>query len=108
MPRQQRRVIADATEPDGGQRFPGDAGVAVRGHDQIGIGRDFRCDHEFRIGLQDDLDPGGPRGGGKPVLAIVNDDADDIDPVLAQRVECRHAEMAGTDQGDPHVFCPSV
>jgi hypothetical protein len=28
--------------------------------------------------------------------------------VLTQRVECRHAEMAGTDQGDPHVFCPSL
>jgi hypothetical protein len=27
--------------------------------------------------------------------------------VLPQRVECRHAEMAGTNQGDPHVFCPS-
>ena len=108
MPGQQRRVIADAAELGGGQRFPGDAGMAVRGHDQVGIGRDFGRGHAFRIGLHHDLDPGGPRGGGKPVLAVVDDDADDIDPVLAQRVECRHAEMAGTDQGDPHVFRPSL
>jgi hypothetical protein len=82
--------------------------MAVGGHDQVGLGRDFRRGHAFRIGLHDDLDPGGPRSGGKPVLAVVNDDADDIDPVLTQRVECRHAEMAGTDQGDPHVFYPSL
>ena len=66
------------------------------------------ADDALRIGLHHDLDSGGPRGGGQPVLAVVDDDAGDIDPVLAQRVECRHAEMAGTDQGDPHVFRPSL
>ena len=79
----------------------------MRGYDQVGIGRDLRGGHEFRVGLHHDLDAGGLRRGRQPVLAIVNDDADDIDAVLAQHIECCHAEMAGTDQGDPHVFRPS-
>ena len=79
----------------------------MRGHDQVGPGRDLGRDDELRIGLYHDLDAGGPRRGGEPVLAVVDDDADDIDPVLAQGIECRHAEMAGADQGDSHLFCPS-
>ena len=40
------------------QGFPADAGVAVRGHDQVGIGSDLGGGDEFGIGLNNDLDPG--------------------------------------------------
>ena len=106
VPRQQRGVIADAAESRGRQRFPGHAGVAVGGDDQIGVGCDFGGDHEFRVGLHSDLDTRGLGRGGQPVFAVVNDDAHDIDPVLAQHVEGRHAEVAGTDKRNPHVLCP--
>jgi hypothetical protein len=36
MPRQQRRVIADAAKARAGERFVADARVRVRGDDQIG------------------------------------------------------------------------
>ncbi len=108
MPGQQRGVIADTAKFRGGQRLPGDAGMAVGGYDQVGVGRDFRRDDEFRVGLHHDLDPGGARGRGETILAVVDDDANDIDAALAQHVECRHAEMAGTDQGNPHMFRPSL
>ena len=85
-----------------------DAGMAVGGHDQVGIGRDLRRDDEFGIGLHHDLDSGGLGRGGQPVFAVVDDDPCDLDPVLAQHVEGRHAEMAGADEGNPHLFCPSL
>jgi hypothetical protein len=42
----------------------------------------------------------------KPVVGVGYHDPDDIDAVLAQHVQCRHAEMTGTDEGDPHGGCP--
>ncbi len=103
MPWQQRGVIADAAKPGCGKGLSGDAGVAVRGHDQIGTIGDFRGDHQPGIGLHGDLDAGSTGGRGKPVFAVGDDDPDDLDAVLAQHVECRHAEMARADQGNPHI-----
>jgi hypothetical protein len=74
----------------------------VRGDDQVGIGRDLPGDHEFRIGLHRDRDSGVAGRGREPVLGVSDDDASDFDAVLAQHVQCRHAEMAGADQGNPH------
>ena len=39
---------------------------------------------------------------GQPVLGVGDHDADDIDAVLAQHIQGRHAEMAGADEGNPH------
>ena len=80
--------------------------MAVRRHDQIGIRRDFGGDHELGIGLHDDFDPGGTRRGGKPVFGVGDHHPDDLDAMLPQHLEGRHAEMAGADQGNPH--CGSV
>ena len=95
-------MIADAAEPCGGQRLLGDAGVAVRRHDQVGTRGDLGGHHELGIGLHHDLDPGGAGGGGQAVFGVGDHDPDDVDAVLAQHVQCRHAEMAGADQGNPH------
>ncbi len=61
-----------------------------------------RGSSEPGIGLYGDLDLGGTGRRGKPVFGVGHDDPDDFDAVLAQHVECRHAEMAGSDQGNPH------
>jgi hypothetical protein len=102
VPGQQRGVIADTAEFCGGQRRLADTGVAVRGHDQIGAGCDLRSGHEPGFGLHDNLDPGGLRRSREPVLGIGHDDPDDVDTMLAQHIESRHAEMAGADEGNPH------
>jgi len=65
------------------QRLPGDAGVAVRGDDQVGILCDFPGHHQPGIGLYGDLDPGGSGRRGKPVFRIGHDHPDDVDAVLA-------------------------
>ena len=88
------------------QRFLADAGVAVRGDDQIGIGRDFRGRRPVWVGLHDDLDSASLAAAANRSSPSCNDDPGDIDAVLPQHVECRHAEMAGADQGDPHECCP--
>jgi hypothetical protein len=103
VPRQQRRVIADASELCRGKGFPADAGVAVRGHDQIGTISDLRGDYQLVIGLHDDLDSGGTGRRGKPVFGVGHDDPDDLDAMPPQHIKCRHAEMAGADEGNPHV-----
>ena len=82
--------------------------MAVRGHDRIGIGSDFRRGDEFGIRLHRHVDTSGLRRGCQPVLRVMNDDPGDLDPVFAQHVEGRYAEMAGADEGDPHVFYPSL
>jgi hypothetical protein len=103
VPRQQRRVIADASELCHGKGFPADAGVAVRGHDQIGTISDLRGDYQLVIGLHDDLDFRGTGRRGKPVFGVGHDDPDDLDAMPPQHIKCRHAEMAGADEGNPHV-----
>jgi len=102
MPGQQRGVVSDAAEPCSGQCLLADAGVAVRGHDQVGIGCDLGGRHQFGIGLHRHLDTGGLGCGGQPVIAVVDHHPDDIDAAFAQHVQGRHAEMAGADEGNPH------
>ena len=74
----------------------------MRGDDEVGSLGDFRCRHKFRIGLHGNRDPGVAGGGREPVFAIRNDNPDDVDTASAQHFQCRHAKMAGTDEGDPH------
>jgi len=54
----------------------------VRGHDQIGVGRDLRGRDASGIRLYDNLDAGGLGGGRQPVFAVVHDDTHDIGPML--------------------------
>ena len=92
-----------------GQRLLADAGVAMRGHDQVGTLGDFLGHHEPGLGLHHDLDPGGLGCRRQAVFGIGHHDPDDVDPMLAQHVEGGHAEMAGADKGNPHggSFRPS-
>src|ERR1700753_3020434 len=48
------------------------------------------------------LAPRRVRGGGEPILGVVHHDPDDVDLVLPEHVQGRHAKMAGADKGDPH------
>src|SRR5580698_3889169 len=95
-------MIADTAEAGGGQRLFADARVAVRCDDQIAPACDFGSDHEFRIGLHNHLNTGCARGRGKPVFSVYNDHPDDVDAVLTQHLQGRHAEMARADKGNPH------
>ena len=104
MPRQQRGMVADPAEPCGGEGIATDPRVAVRGDDQVGPRGDFTGHHEPWIGLHDDFDPRSPCRGGKPVLAIGHHHPGDLDPMVSQHVECRHAEMAGADEGNAHGY----
>ena len=79
-----------------------DAGVAVRGHDQVGTLGDLPGHHEPGLGLHHRLDPGGLGGCRQAVVGIGHHDPDNVDPMLAQHVEGGHAEMARADEGNPH------
>src|SRR3954470_16494260 len=97
-------MIADAAEPCRVQRLPADAGVTVRGHDQVGVRRDLRGCDEFGVRLHDNPDPRGLGSTNQPILCVVYDDPGDIDTAFTQHVQGCHAKMAGADKGNPHGF----
>src|ERR1700720_3284880 len=81
--------------------------MAVRGHDQVDVVADLRTRNELGTGLHDDPDPRSPRSRRQPVFGIGHHDPGDLDTVLAQHIQCRHAEVAGADEGNPHDIVPS-
>ena len=72
------------------------------GHDQVGVRRNLLSRDEPGVGLNNNLDSGGLGGAHQSILCVMHDDPGDIDSVLPQHVQGRHAEMAGADKGDPH------
>src|SRR5262249_14703568 len=50
----------------------------------------------------DNLDAGGLGRCRKPVLAVMDHDAGDLDPMRLEHVQGRHPEMTGTNERNPH------
>ena len=98
VPRQQRRVIADAAQPRACKGLVADARMRVRGDDQVGSVRYRDSRNDLRI-LEHVHRYAGclPRqretviGGGRHYLG-------DVDTVLRQRIEYERAEISRSDQ----------
>ena len=99
MPRQQRRVIADAAQARVGQRLVAHARVRVRGDDEIRARGDGFSRHDLRILEHVDFDPGRLRRERQPVVRGRRDDARKLDPfLLAQRLEHLMRRSSGIRQ----------
>jgi hypothetical protein len=71
-------MVADAAEPGARNRVMRDAGMAVRGDDEVGAGRNGVDRHEMRVLVHIDVDAGGTRAFGQPVVGGRDRDTRDL------------------------------
>ncbi len=108
MPRQQRRVIADAAEARAGERVVADARMRMRRDDQVGVVRNRSGGHELRVVEDAHRHAGRLRRNSEPIVRRRYDDPRNLDAVIVQRLEHAGAEVAGSNQRALHGDLPFI
>ena len=102
MPRQQRRMVADAAEAGPRERLVADPRMRVRCDDEIGAVGDRLARHDLRVLQHVQRHASGLRRLREPVVHRRHHDLRDVDAVPAQRLERRRPEISGSHQSDLH------